>query len=221
MLSLNEKIGNGLKIFKDKFLIFVILALISSILSIVFAPGIVKNNIPESDIETQLSISFGGVGSITATDVVNSLIWMLQFTILATALLIVAYVAKKAIDNRIFAINRLRDWSFFIVMSGMTALEVYAWSGINSFIGLNYQNDLIANLITTFILVFITVILTAALFDPELKRENPITISNELNDDLRFDYLDKTEDLDNNQNINNPQTAGDQISPAEDQIIKQ
>lgn len=220
MLSIGEKIFNGLKIFKDKFLIFVILSLISSILSIAFAPEIIKNNIPESDIESQLSVSFGGIGSITATDVVNSLIWMLQFAILSTILLIASYVAKKIIDKRIFALNQLRDWWFLIVMSGMTTFEVYAWSGINSFIGLNYQNDLIANLITTFILVFVTVILTAVLFDPELKREIPTIINNYLNDD-QFSYLDKTEDLDNNQNINNPQTAGDQISPAEDQIIRQ
>lgn len=220
MLSIGEKIFNGLKIFKDKFLIFVVLSLISSILSIAFAPEIIKNNIPESDIESQLSVSFGGIGSITATDVVNSLIWMLQFAILSTILLIASYVAKKIIDKRIFALNQLRDWWFLIVMSGMTTFEVYAWSGINSFIGLNYQNDLIANLITTFILVFVTVILTAVLFDPELKREIPTIINNYLNDD-QFSYLDKTEDLDNNQNINNPQTAGDQISPAEDQIIRQ
>jgi predicted Abi (CAAX) family protease len=67
MLSIGEKIVNGLKIFKDKFLIFVVLSLISSILSIAFAPELIKNNIPEKDIESQLSISFGGIGSITDT----------------------------------------------------------------------------------------------------------------------------------------------------------
>lgn len=217
MLSLLEKLNRGLVIFKNNFLLLIIICLLSAILCVAIAPTFVKNNVPENAVNQELSLSFGSIGGISAGDVINTLIWLLQFSILTTALLIAAYIVKQATDKRLFALNRWRDWRFFLYASALPVLVIELWDWLNTLISLNYRNDLFANLIVTFGLCFFVVILATLLFDPELKREDSIFPTHDkLDIDPRWD-IDKFNELGNNQDINNPQTAGDQIRPAEDE----
>ncbi|MFA5087070.1 MAG: hypothetical protein WC470_02095 [Candidatus Paceibacterota bacterium] len=217
MLSISEKLNRGFVIFKNNLLLVIILCLLSAILCVAIAPAFVKDNVPETAVNQELSISFGDIGGISAGDIINTLIWLLQFSILATALLAAAYIVKQATDQRLFALNRWRDWRFFIYASALPVIAIELWDWLNTLIALNYRNDLLANLIVTFGLCFLVIILAALFFDPEPKREDPIFPTHDkLETDPRWD-VDKFNELGNNQNINNPQTAGEQIRPAEDE----
>lgn len=230
MLSIEEKLNQGLKIFKNNLLLILIICLISALLTVAWTPWFVKNNLPEEAINQQISISFGGIANLSSTDIINALVWILQFLILSTALFVIAYIVKRVVDKRLFSINKWRDWRFLIYASALPIIEIDVWEKLNMFIGLNYKNDLLINLVITFIFCFLTIILTTILFPPELIHEDPKTMIENMEIE-NHENLDKIDKLGNNHPINNPQTAGivspkltaeadDKIRPAEDKIIK-
>jgi hypothetical protein len=192
-MSFEEKLNRGFVILKNNFIFFLVLCLASALICVAIIPSFVKNNVPEATINQQLSTSFGAVGTISAAEIITAITWLFQFSILSTALLIAIYVVKQAMDKRLFAINKWRDWRFFIYASALPIVEIDIWEKFNMLIGLNYRSDLIANFIVSFVFCILSVIFTSLLFNPELVHEKmDLMINDELDNNANWnDNIDK------------------------------
>jgi len=129
----------GFNLFNKNILLFLGIALISAVISFYLIPSFISGSITESDINQELN-SLGAGGMFSSTQVIQSMVSTLQFLIISTILLVIAYVAKYLIDKRLFDVKRWRDWKFFLYVSGVTYLEMYILgnvfsASVNSFIG--------------------------------------------------------------------------------------
>ena len=194
-MSFAEKLNRGFTIIKNNFVFFLVLCLASALICVAIIPSLVKNNVSEATINQQLSASFGAVGSISATEIITAITWIFQLGVLSTALLVAIYVVKQVMDKRLFAINKWRDWRFFIYASALPIVEIDIWEKFNLLIGLNYRSDLIANFIVSFAFCLFSVILTSLLFNPELVHEKmDLMINDELDNNVNW-----TNNIDKNQ----------------------
>jgi hypothetical protein len=161
----------GLAIFKNNVLIFLIICLVSSILAIDIAPNLLKDNLTEEAFNEQLADSSNplitGV-TFSYTDIMSSLLWIVQASIVSTALLVSSYVVKYIIDKRLFSFNRWRDWRFFLYISAIALIEIDVFQNIAGSLNLKYQTDLITNLIITVFYCSIIVVFSAMILPEEI-----------------------------------------------------
>jgi len=177
MNNLIEALSRGLLIFKNNILIFIIICLVSSILAVAIGPNLIENNITEQAFNQQLqnsSIPLIEGALFSYNDIIASLLWIFQASIISTALLIASYLVKYIIDKRLFNLTRWRDWKFFLYISAITLIEIDILQKIASGLKLNYQGDLLINFIITLICCLIIVIFSSIFLPPE---KPPIVIN--------------------------------------------
>jgi drug/metabolite transporter (DMT)-like permease len=166
MENIQQRISKGINIFKNNIVLFLLICLISSILSIYAIPFLINGSMTEQDINGQLdeiSMTYGGAMTFSANEITASLISFFQLSIISTMLIIVAYIVKYKIDKKILRANRWRDWKFFLYISGISLIivNVFQYTTVNSFI---------VNLLLTILSSFIIVIFSSILLPEELPK---------------------------------------------------
>jgi drug/metabolite transporter (DMT)-like permease len=164
MENIQQRISKGINIFKNNIVLFLLICLISSILSIYAIPFLINGSMTEQNINSQLdgiSMTYGGAMTFSANEITASLISFFQLSIISTMLIIVAYIVKYKIDKKIFRANRWRDWKFFLYISGISLIivNVFQYTTVNSFI---------VNLLLTILSSFIVTIFSSMLLPEEL-----------------------------------------------------
>jgi len=162
---IQESLAKAFSILKTNFLFFFILCLISAILCIYVTPMYLNIVMPEEGINQEMNQLSGEYGLVpfSADQIVQSLIMVIQFSIVSITLLIAAYRVKYVIDKRIFGFGKWRDWKFFIYISGISVVEIYIFQAIS----IGFQNNFISNLLFTFIYVLIIIIFSVMLLPEE------------------------------------------------------
>ena len=167
MENLIQRISRGIDIIKSSYIVFLILCIISSAISVYLVPFLVKGSMTPEQINQELndmSAVYGGTLTFSPDEIIASIIAFFNVSILSAFLLIIACIVKQKRDKALFRLNRWRDWKFFLYISGVTLIFVDV---IQKLIGTG-QNDLITNLISTIILAFLTIIFSAILLPEEL-----------------------------------------------------
>jgi hypothetical protein len=167
MQNLQQRISNGVTIFKSNILLFLLICTVSSIIAIFTIPFLINSYSTQQEIGQELGkigVTYGGTLIFTIDQITASLISLLQLSVTSTALLIAAYLVKYIIDKKIFRINRWRDWKFFLYISGISLLIVDVFQKITMGTG----NGLIANFLLTILSCFIVVIISAVLLPEEI-----------------------------------------------------
>ena len=169
MDNIQQRTMRGVNIFKNDILVFLIICLVSSIISIYAIPFIFNGSITDQQINeglSQVGMTYGGALTFSASDIINSLILISRLSILSTILIIIAYIVKYKIDKRIFKINKWRDWKFFIYLSGISLITVDIFQKII----INSGDNFIFNLILTIISCFVIIIFSSVILTEELER---------------------------------------------------
>lgn len=167
MEKLQQRIKKGIKIFNSNFLLFFIICLISSIISIYTIPFLINSSITEQEIRegiNQVGMTYGGALTFSAAEIITSISSFFQLLVISTILMIIAYIIKYKIDKKIFRIKKWRDWKFFIYISGISFIIIDVFQKI----ALNIGNSLIVNLILTILSCYLTVIFSSMLLPEEL-----------------------------------------------------
>jgi hypothetical protein len=177
MNNLIENSSRGLKIFGKNILIFIIVCLCSSILAVIVAPNFIRSNLTEQAFNEQLQSSgnplITGI-TFSYNDVVGSLLWVFQASIVSLTLLIVSYIVKYVVDKKLFRINRWRDWKFFLYTSALALIEIDIFQNLADALKFNYKTDFVTNLVQTLIYCLIMVIFSSILLP---KEKPPIEIN--------------------------------------------
>lgn len=165
MINLQGSFLKAFSIFKNSFLFFFVLCLISAVLCIYVTPMYLNIVMPEESINQEMNQLSGEYGLVdfSATQIIQSLIVVIQFSIVSITLLIAAYKVKYIIDKRIFGFGKWRDWKFFIYISGISVVEIYLFQAIS----IGFQNNFISNLLFTLIYCLIIVIFSVMLLPEE------------------------------------------------------
>jgi hypothetical protein len=164
---IQESLAKAFSIFKTNFLFFLVLCLISAILCVYVTPMYLNIIMPEEGINQEMNQLSGEYGLVpfSAAEIIQSLISVIQFSIISITLLIAAYKVKYIIDKRIFGFGKWRDWKFFIYISGISVMEIYLFQAIS----IGFKTDVIANLIETLIYCFVIVVFSVMLLPEEQK----------------------------------------------------
>jgi hypothetical protein len=169
MENIQQRAIKGINIFKKNIIVFLAICFVSSIISIYAVPFLINGSINEQEINdgiSQVGMTYGGALTFSATEIINSLVFMLRLSILSTILVIIAYIVKQKIDKRIFKISSWRDWKFFLYVSGISLIIVDVFQKITT----NNEGDLVLNLILTIVSCFVMVIFSSIILPEELKR---------------------------------------------------
>lgn len=159
MANLQQNILNGFNILKKNTLLFFSICLISSFISVYLVPSLIKSNLSEQDINQQInSMDYGGATVFSPDQIISSLVYIFQFLITSTVLLIFAYIVKYLIDKELFNISSWRDWKFFLYISAVTFMETYIFQGIMTNLKMDFQNNFAINLLLMIIYCVITVV---------------------------------------------------------------
>lgn len=164
---IQESLVKVFSIFKTNFVFFFVLCLISAILCVYVVPAYLNIVMPEESINQEMNQLSGEYGLVdfSANQIIQSLIVVIQFSIVSITLLVAAYKVKYVIDKRIFGFNKWRDWKFFIYISGISVAEIYLFQAIS----IGFQNNFISNLLFTLIYCLIIVIFSVMLLPEEQK----------------------------------------------------
>lgn len=167
MENLQKRIIKGVNIFKERNLLFITICLISSIISIFAVPFFINSSFTEQEINEgikQVSATYGGALTFSASEMISSMILMFQLLIISTLLVIVAYIVKHTIDKKLFRMNKWRDWKFFLYISGISLIIVDVFQKIT----FSIENDFITNLILTILSCFVTVVFSSVILPEEI-----------------------------------------------------
>jgi hypothetical protein len=167
MENIQQRILKGVDILKGNSLLFLVICLASSILSIYIIPFLVNGSITEQDINSQLNqvgMTYGGALTFSASEITASIISFFQLSIISTILVVIAYIIKYKIDKKIFRANKWRDWKFFLYISGISLLIISVFQRMTMDNGDNF----ILNLLLTFLSAFIVIIVSSMLLPEEL-----------------------------------------------------
>ena len=167
MENIQNRIGKGINILKKKYSLFLAVCLGSSITSVYFVPFIVKKMITEQDVNEALVWVYKVTNTtliFSASEMILSIIMLIQLLTFLLTIIIVAYIVKHVIDKKMFRINKWRDWRFFSYALGI------AFIGTDIFqkIIFNNSNDIIINLLLTISSCFVIVILSSIILPEEL-----------------------------------------------------
>ena len=167
MINLQESLTKAFSIFKTSFVFFFTLCLVSAILCVYATPAYLNIVMPEESINQEMNQLSGEYGLVdfSANQIIQSLIVVIQFSIVSIALLIAAYKVKYIIDKRIFGFGKWRDWKFLIYISGISVAEIYLFQAIS----IGFQNNLISNFLFTLIYCLIIIIFSVMLLPEEQK----------------------------------------------------
>ena len=169
MENLQQRVVKGINILKDKYLLFITICLISSIISIFAVPFFINNTFTEQDINegiNQVGMTYVGVLTFSAKEMIVAIILLFQSIVFLTTLIIIAYIIKQTIDNKIFRLNRWRDWKFFLYLSGISLIIVNIFQKITLSIG----DNLIINLLLIITSSFVIIIISSILLPEELSK---------------------------------------------------
>jgi membrane protease YdiL (CAAX protease family) len=167
MENIQQRILKGIDILKDNYLLFFVICLVSSILSVYVIPFLINGSITEQDINSQLNqvgMTYGGALTFSASEITASIISFFQLSIISTILVIIAYIVKYKIDKKIFRTKKWRDWKFFLYISGISLIIVDIFQKMT----VSNGNNLILSLLLTFLSAFIIIIISSILLPEEL-----------------------------------------------------
>ncbi|MFA5169798.1 MAG: hypothetical protein WC420_03660 [Candidatus Paceibacterota bacterium] len=156
---------NGVSLFVKNIILFFSISLISAIVSFYAIPYSINSSITEESINQELGSLGYGADLFSPDQIIASMVSSMQFLLVSTVLLIIAYITKYIIDKRLFDIKRWRDWKFFIYVSGITFLETYILGNIFS----AFSNSFMGTIILMVLYSFVTVIASAILLPQESK----------------------------------------------------
>lgn len=167
MENIQQRISKGINILKEKYLLFTMVCLGSSIVSVSFVPFIINTTITEKDINEALDWFYKTSQTtliFSAKEMILSIIMLFQLLVFFVTILMIAYIAKNAIDKKMFRMNKWRDWRFLSYASAI------AFIGVDLFqkIIFNSGNDIIVNLFLVVSSCFIVVILSSIILPEEL-----------------------------------------------------
>ena len=165
MESKQQRIIKGFNIFKSRVWAILAISLLSALICAYLVPFWVNNSISETEINNELNslgTVYGGALTFSVSEILNSIISMLNLTVVSTAIIVVAYLTKYAIDKKLFRFNRWRDWRFFIYASGLSMIIV----DLGNKLLLN--GNIVVSIISTVIAAFVIVIISAVLLPEEL-----------------------------------------------------
>lgn len=167
MKNIQQRILKGVNILKEKYLLFTMICLGSSIMSVSFVPFVINSTITEQDINVALE-SFYKTSQTTlifsAEEMILSLIMLFQLLVFFVTILIIAYVVKNTIDKKMFRIKKWRDWTFLSYTLGIALISVDFFQKII----FNSGNDIIVNLFLVASSCFIIVIISSVILPGEL-----------------------------------------------------
>lgn len=155
----------GFNLFTRNIILFLSLSLLSAIVSFYAIPYLINSNITEESINQELSAMEYGADLFSPIQIMVSMVSSMQFLLISTVLLIIAYITKYIIDKRLFSIKRWRDWKFLICASGITFLEMYVLGNMFS----SLSNSFIGSIILMVLCSFVTVVASAILLPEESK----------------------------------------------------
>ncbi|MFA5310251.1 MAG: hypothetical protein WC386_00965 [Candidatus Paceibacterota bacterium] len=156
---------NGVNLFVKNIILFLFISLVSAIVSFYAIPYLINSNITEESINQELSAMEYGADLFSPEQIIVSIVSSMQFLLISTVLLIIAYITKYIIDKRLFDIKRWRDWKFLIYVSGITFLEMYVLGNIFS----SLSTSFIGSVILMVLYSFVTVVASAILLPRESK----------------------------------------------------
>jgi hypothetical protein len=155
---------NGFNVFKNNIILFFSISLISAIVSFYGIPSFVKSNITEQAINQELNtMGYGGMMAFSTDQIIESIIYSIQFLLILTILFIIGYIVKHIIDKRFFNFKIWRDWKFFLYISAITFLEIYILGNVF----FSVSNSFIGSIAMMVLYSFVTVIVSAILLPQE------------------------------------------------------
>lgn len=162
MENLQQRTSKGINILKDKALLFIIICLLSSIISIFAVPFFVSNTFTKQDINegiNQIGETYAGILTFSAEEMIVAITLLFQSLVFLTVLIIIAYIVKQTIDKKMFRLNRWRDWKFFLYLSGISLIIVNIFQKIVLNIGDNFIINLLLITISSLVIIIISSIL--------------------------------------------------------------
>jgi hypothetical protein len=169
MENIQQRTIKGVSIFKNSILLFLIICLIASIVSIYAIPFLISGSMSEQEINqeiSQVSATYGGAFTFSAHEIIASLVYMFRLCIISTILVIIAYIVKQKIDKRILKISKWRDWRFFIYISGISLVIVDIFQKLT----INNADNFVINFGLTILSAFLVVVIASIILPEELER---------------------------------------------------
>lgn len=164
-MILIERIKNSFGIYKNKFLIILIICLLSAIISVIGIPLLVNNIFTAEIINNQIGIY--SVGLIDIEQVLLALIWMFQLSIISGFLLIIAFIYKYDFEKIIFNIKKWQDWRFFLYVSVIPVLLIDLIKKFELSVNLNIFNNIFSNFFLTLFLSLFVIITSSVLLNKD------------------------------------------------------
>ncbi|MDD4409120.1 MAG: hypothetical protein PHW52_00525 [Candidatus Pacebacteria bacterium] len=171
MFDAGEKIDNSFTFIRKRFLIVILICIVSSLLCIFYAPSYISENFTPDIIDSQLSLYFGGSIGIGSKEVLAALLWMFQSMMISTFLLIISYIFKYDMTKRIFNIKKWNDWKLFIFASVAPLIIVDLIGRTNAYTG--FSTSLFSNVVLTIIASFLVILISSFIIE---KEKDPIII---------------------------------------------